>query len=72
MSIGSILVGIAAAAVVAAYLARPLRQQRPAGLDGLIEAWVAAQRVCTQCGHPARPDDRFCSRCGAELPGGVE
>ena len=24
---------------------------------------------CTQCGHPADPEDRFCARCGAPLKG---
>ena len=24
---------------------------------------------CTQCGHPADPEDRFCARCGASLKG---
>jgi len=28
-----------------------------------------AAEHCTQCGHPADPDDRFCARCGAPLKG---
>jgi zinc-ribbon domain len=27
------------------------------------------QRFCTQCGKPARNEDRFCGNCGHELPG---
>jgi hypothetical protein len=26
---------------------------------------AVAVAVCTNCGHPLRPDDRFCSQCGA-------
>jgi len=28
----------------------------------------AAKRFCTQCGKPARTEDRFCGNCGSELP----
>jgi len=27
-----------------------------------------SKRFCTQCGKPARDDDRFCGSCGHELP----
>jgi hypothetical protein len=29
----------------------------------------ATAEHCTQCGHPADPEDRFCARCGAPLKG---
>jgi uncharacterized paraquat-inducible protein A len=81
MSIGSILVGIAFALVLGAYLARPFRTARAgAGLDRAIEAWVAQARAegqrsgveepvsfCSQCGRRVGPDDRFCARCGTPL-----
>jgi hypothetical protein len=41
MSIGSILVGIAALALVVAYVARPFRPTHSASIDRTIEAWVA-------------------------------
>jgi hypothetical protein len=28
-----------------------------------------ATRFCTQCGHPAALEDRFCARCGTSLEG---
>jgi zinc-ribbon domain len=28
----------------------------------------ATKKFCTQCGKPARIDDRFCGNCGQELP----
>jgi len=28
-----------------------------------------ATRFCTQCGHPADLEDRFCARCGTSLEG---
>ncbi|MGD1997169.1 MAG: zinc ribbon domain-containing protein [Anaerolineae bacterium] len=77
MSIGSILVGVALALVVGAYLARPFRSG--GGLDRQIEAWVAQVReagaggradYCSQCGRRVGPDDRFCPGCGTALQGG--
>jgi len=83
MGVGSILVGIALALVVGAYLARPFRSAR-AGLelDRTIEAWVAQVRggggveeaagYCPPCGTRRRPGEVFCARCGRRLPGGGE
>ncbi len=45
MSIGSILVGGAVALVVAAFVARPLRQARVGDVERLIERWVAQARA---------------------------
>ena len=28
-----------------------------------------ATRFCSQCGHPADPEDRFCAHCGTSLKG---
>ena len=45
MGTGSLLVGVALAVVVGAYLARPLCRVRPAsGVDRQIDAWVAQVR----------------------------
>ena len=82
MSIGTVLVGIAVALVVGAYLARPFRRGG-ADLDRAIETWVAQVRAegqpkkgefgakplsyCPQCGRRLRLDDRFCSGCGTQL-----
>jgi uncharacterized OB-fold protein len=48
----------------------------PAWSDGQIEGAVRRIRqarqedglACPDCGHAYRPGDRFCVRCGAELP----
>lgn len=80
MGIGSILVAIALALVVGAYLARPFRRT---GIDAdrTIEAWVAQARMkdtreeevganyCPQCGRRVAFDDLFCAKCGARLQG---
>ncbi len=86
MSTGSVLVALALAVVVGAYLLRPFRRQ--AGPDRAIEAWVARVRAgypveapaavpeeaevnfCPRCGRRVGPEDRFCARCGAPLRGG--
>ena len=80
VSVGSVLVGIGIALVVAAYLARPFRVVRSgADLDRVVETWVGQVRAtgdqarhCTQCGRRAGPDDRFCAGCGAPLDGAAE
>ncbi len=79
MSIGSVLVGLAVLAVVAAYLARPFRPTAGAGVDRTIEAWVAqvqseerehtASDDVERYGKPAREGMRprainYCPRCG--------
>lgn len=85
MSIGSILVAVALAVVVGAWLLRPFRRQ--VDPDRAIEAWVARERAgrpptapveeaevnfCPRCGRQVGPEDRFCARCGAPLRGGTE
>jgi hypothetical protein len=80
VSVGSVLVGVGIALVVAAYLARPFRVTRSgADLDRVVEIWVGQVRAtgdwpchCTQCGRRAGRDDRFCAGCGARLDGVVE
>jgi hypothetical protein len=83
MGIGSILVAIALALVVGAYLAWPFRR---AGTDAdrTIEAWVAQARAegtreqeaevnyCPRCGRRVAPEDLFCARCGSRLQGGED
>jgi hypothetical protein len=45
MSVGSILIGVSVALLVAAYLARPFRPVRAGGdFDRMIEIWVARAR----------------------------
>ena len=84
MGIGSVLVGVAMAIGVGAYLARPFRA-RTADLDRAIELWVgqahAGDRAepdrgddvsfCSNCGRPVDADDRFCSGCGTRMRGGA-
>ena len=80
MSVGSVLVGVGIALVVAAYLARPFRVARSgADLDRVVEIWVGQVRAmgdearrCTQCGRRAGRDDRFCAACGVGLDGAAE
>jgi hypothetical protein len=80
VSVGSVLVGVGIALVVAAYLARPFRVRRSgADLDRVVEIWVGQVRAtgdearhCTQCGRRAGRDDRFCAGCGARLDGAAE
>ncbi|NLE43985.1 MAG: hypothetical protein GX620_04640 [Chloroflexi bacterium] len=80
MGAGSVLVIIAVALVIIAYVARPfVVASLVDDPDRTIERWVSWQRAqvggrtddgerfCTQCGHCATKDDRFCSRCGTAL-----
>ncbi len=76
---GSILVGIAVALVVGAYIARPFRVAgEGVEVERTIEGWVARVRAegrrspeavnyCPQCGRRVGPDDRFCPGCGTRL-----
>ena len=78
MGIGSVLVGLAALVVLAAYVALPFRSTS-LDVDRAIEVWASQDRnlenddiavdgrFCTACGRQAQPDDRFCSGCGTEL-----
>ena len=43
-----------------------LRQVEPAPV-GMNHG--PASRFCTQCGHPADPEDRYCGNCGTALSG---
>jgi len=80
VSLGSVLLGMAVALVVGAYLARPFRMvNKYATLDRDIEAWVAQVRAaelaegekavnyCPKCGRRVGPDDHFCPGCGTRL-----
>jgi hypothetical protein len=81
VGIGSILVAIALALVVGAYLARPFRRVR-INADRAIETWVAQARArvtgeeemeasyCPQCGCRVALDDLFCAKCGTRLEEG--
>jgi len=83
MGIGSVLVGLAVAILVSAYLARPFRKGTM-DLDRAIDTWAGHVRVagrtesaddvnyCPQCGRRVNSDDRFCSGCGRRLQGGAE
>ena len=83
MGAGSVLIGVAIALVVGAYLARPFRKVAM-DQDRVIEGWIAQVRAegtdvrrteqsseqvnfCHQCGRRAGPDDRFCAGCGIPL-----
>jgi hypothetical protein len=81
MSIGAVLVGIGALAVVVAYVARPFRSATGgAGLDRAIEAWVAQarneeavdERAGAHEGHEKGVDGEppvvnFCPQCGRQV-----
>ncbi|MGD1992189.1 MAG: zinc-ribbon domain-containing protein [Anaerolineae bacterium] len=81
MSIGSILVGVAVALLVAAYLARPFRPTRAGGdIDRSIETWVARAQsdvpaelelepersLAPQREEVAEPVN-FCPQCGRRV-----
>lgn len=55
MSIGSVLIGLAVLAVLAAYLARPFRSTAGAGVNQTIEAWVT--QVQLEEAKPTASDD---------------
>lgn len=73
MSMGSILVGLAVALVVAAFVARPFRRMQAGDVDRVIESWVAQARVepgargkkqeATETEEPAA----FCPQCGRRV-----
>lgn len=76
MSVGSILIGLALALVVGAWLARPFR--RAADPERAIEHWVAqaravARRELLAGGQEERPaagpeeEVNFCPRCGRRV-----
>jgi len=83
MSVGSVMVGVAVLAVVAAYVARPFRTLDAPGGDRTIEAWVArVQREGERSGDgvtgngdtptseaPARIVN-FCPQCGQRVDEG--
>jgi len=77
LGLGSVLVGVAVALVIGAYLARPFCVARVgADPERTIETRVAQVRAaekaegestCPRCGRRAEPDDCFCAGCGAPL-----
>ncbi len=74
MGIGSILVGVALALLVGAYLARPFRRPE-ADPDRAIEHWVAQARAAARAGGEVEPSPpaveegpvNFCPRCGRRV-----
>ncbi len=74
MSIGSILVGIAFALIVGAYLARPFRTAT-IDLDRAIEVWVAKAREEGQRGSRVEEQKseriegkvNYCPQCGRSV-----
>ncbi len=80
MSLGSVLVGVAAFLVAAAYLGRPFRTQKQFVSDQSIEAWVARARteerdarVKTRSNSEGSQDETvartlsFCPDCGQPI-----
>ena len=73
MSIGSVLVGIAAILVVGVYLARPFRAvtvDEGANLDRNIETWIAQARSKGMETSPVETDSEpvnFCFECGRRV-----
>ncbi len=68
MSFGSVLIGLALALVVGAWLARPFR--RAINLDRAVEHWVAQARAAARSQPRSEAEGRsgeeiqFCPRCG--------
>lgn len=81
MSVGTVLVALAIATVLVAYVARPFRREE-GDPEAQLERWVQEARsqrsettgraTCPQCGRPVQADHRFCPGCGAPLPEGEE
>jgi hypothetical protein len=76
MSIGAVLIGIGALAVVVAYVAQPFRTATGgAGLDRAIETWVAQVRNGSAIGDRAQVSSgsreasviNFCPECGRRV-----
>ena len=71
MGIGSILVGVAVALIVGAYLARPFRVAKvTTDLDQAIETWVAFVRAEGAVPSPAEKGlepTNFCHQCGRRV-----
>ncbi|MBC7228489.1 MAG: zinc ribbon domain-containing protein [Thermoflexales bacterium] len=71
MSFGSLLIGLALALIVGAWLARPFR--RAGDPDRAIEHWVAQARAARReppAAAEASPEEeeiRFCPRCGRRV-----
>ncbi len=83
MSLGTVLIGIAALVVVTAYLARPFRSAERDVRDRTIEAWVGqARREASDRLEPigpavepgeeprARRDVNYCTQCGQRVDAG--
>ena len=79
MTVGSILFGVAALAIVVAYVARPFRPSGP-GLDRTIETWVsqmgaleegqketAQATVGTRDAEPPMDSVNYCPQCGQRV-----
>ncbi len=76
MTLGAVLIGIAVALVVVAYLARPFREERRSA-EAQIEAWVAEARrssreappTAAEPAPPSTPSDEvnFCPQCGRKV-----
>jgi len=74
VSVGAILIGIALALVVGAYLARPFRPATM-DLDRAIEAWVAEARAKERGSEGARERENeetkgtinYCPKCGRRV-----
>ncbi len=84
MSLGALLVGAGAMAVVIAYVVRPFRGEREGSdLDRAIEAWIAQARSELAVGEESGADRskvasagveasviNFCSECGRKVARG--
>ncbi len=80
MTIGALLIGLAAAILAVSYLVRPFQREHSAHLEQTIDRWVAQARdeqsgaaeeapvnYCPHCGRRVAPDHRFCPGCGEKL-----
>ncbi len=47
---------------------RSLDEQIEAEIEARRRAAAPAEGACPKCGTPAKPGDKFCAKCGAQLP----
>lgn len=72
MEIGTVLVGVALTAILAAYLARPFRVVSMES-NQTIETWVARVREerrsggIGEQGHKGAEEIKFCPQCGRQV-----
>jgi ribosomal protein L32 len=80
MTIGALLIGLAAAILAVSYIARPFQRERPANLEETIDRWVAEAKRESSPRRAAPPSPQpkaateadeepinFCPQCGRRV-----